>query len=136
MNISEKAQWENNVSMLTRLDKVEGGREGAANIQAKQLGNRTQYLKQAVEAYSTLIKSGELPYSNQDEAKAAIAAGKVPEGALFSVRSENSGVWVEEFKNVNGEPVATGKRLPDSGAYPSSFSRQRKIRQVRTRACQ
>lgn len=114
MNISEKAQWENNVSMLTRLDKVEGGREGAANIQAKQLGNRTQYLKQAVEAYSTLIKSGELPYSNQDEAKAAIAAGKVPEGALFSVRSENSGVWVEEFKNVNGEPVATGKRLPDS----------------------
>lgn len=114
MNISEKAQWENNVSMLTRLDKVEGGREGAANIQAKQLGNRTQYLKQAVEAYSTLIKSGELPYSNQGEAKAAIAAGKVPEGALLSVRSENSGVWVEEFKNVNGEPVATGKRLPDS----------------------
>ncbi|MEX7633247.1 hypothetical protein [Serratia marcescens] len=81
MNIREKAQWENNVSMLTRLDKVEGGREGAANIQAKQLGNRTQYLKQAVEAYSTLIKSGELPYSNQDEAMAAIAAGKVPEGA-------------------------------------------------------
>ncbi|MFU8704577.1 sialate O-acetylesterase [Klebsiella aerogenes] len=114
MNISEKAQWENNVSMLTRLDKVEGGREGAANIQAKQLGNRTQYLKQTVEAYSTLIKSGELPYSNQDAAKAAIVAGKIPEGALFSVRSEDSGVWVEEFKNVNGEPVATGKRLPDS----------------------
>jgi hypothetical protein len=42
MNISEKPQWENNVSMLTRLDKVEGGRDGAANIQAKQLANRTR----------------------------------------------------------------------------------------------
>ncbi|MBY0741887.1 hypothetical protein K5S02_28985, partial [Klebsiella sp. M581] len=66
-----------------------------------------------VEAYSTLIKSGELPYSNEDEAKAAIAAGKIPENSLFSVRSESAGVWVEEFKNINGVPVSTGKRLPD-----------------------
>ncbi len=71
-------------------------------------------MKQSVEAYSTLIKSGELPYSNEDEAKAAIAAGKIPENSLFSVRSESAGVWVEEFKNINGVPVSTGKRLPDS----------------------
>jgi hypothetical protein len=71
-------------------------------------------LKQSVEAYSTLIKSGELPYSNEDEAKAAIVAGKIAENSLFSVRSESAGVWVEEFKNINGVPVSTGKRLPDS----------------------
>ena len=124
MNISEKAQWENNVSMLTRLDKVEGGREGAANIQAKQLGNRTQYLKQAVEAYSTLIKSGELPYSNQDEAKAAIAAGKIP-----ACGGKNS-------KTLMVSQLLPGSACLIARAYPSSFSRQRKIRQVRTRACQ
>lgn len=114
MNISEKPQWENNISMLARQQKVEGARDGAANIQAQQLANRTRFLKQSVEAYSTLIKSGELPYSNEDEAKAAIAAGKIPENSLFSVRSESAGVWVEEFKNINGVPVSTGKRLPDS----------------------
>ena len=37
MNISEKPQWENNISMLARQQKVEGGRDGAANIQAQQL---------------------------------------------------------------------------------------------------
>ncbi|HBQ1917611.1 TPA: hypothetical protein MDF90_003308 [Klebsiella pneumoniae] len=114
MNISEKPQWENSISMVARQQRVEGGRDGAANIQAQQLANRTRFLKQSVEAYSTLIKSGELPYSNEDEAKAAIAAGKIPENSLFSVRSESAGVWVEEFKNINGVPVSTGKRLPDS----------------------
>ena len=114
MNISEKPQWENSISMVARQLRVEGGRDGAANIQAQQLANRTRFLKQSVEAYSTLIKTGELPYSNEDEAKAAIAAGKIPENSLFSVRSESAGVWVEEFKNINGVPVSTGKRLPDS----------------------
>lgn len=114
MNISETAKWENNVSMLSRQQKVEGGRDGAANIQARQLANRTRFLKESVEAYSTLIKSGELPYSDKAEAVSAIALGKIPENALFSVRSENAGVWVEEFKNINGQPVSTGKRLPDS----------------------
>lgn len=113
-NISEQSQWENEVSMLSRADRVEGGRTGAANVQAKQLANRTRYLKQTLEAYSTLIKSGELPFSTEDDARAAIAAGKIPEGALFSIRSQNNGVWVDEYKNENGVPVATGKRIPDS----------------------
>jgi hypothetical protein len=43
MNISEKPQWENNISMLARQQKVEGGRDGAANIQAQQLANRTRF---------------------------------------------------------------------------------------------
>ncbi|HBX3488164.1 TPA: hypothetical protein MHW87_21480 [Klebsiella pneumoniae] len=114
MNISEKTQWENNISMLARQQKVEGGRDGAANIQAQQLANRTQYLRKSIEAYDTLIKTGEIPYSSIHEAQEAITAGRIPEGGLFSVRSEAAGIWVEEFKNINGEPITTGKRIADA----------------------
>lgn len=44
-NITESAKWENEVYLLTRSDKVEGGRTGKANIQAAQLANRTLWLK-------------------------------------------------------------------------------------------
>ncbi|HCD8362000.1 TPA: SGNH/GDSL hydrolase family protein, partial [Klebsiella quasipneumoniae] len=111
--IIEKKQWENGVSLLRRSDKVEGGVGGKANEQAQQLANRTQYLKDQLESYNQLIKSGEIPFSTEDEAKAAISAGKIPEGARFSVRSQDSRVWVEEFTNTGGKPVATGKKILD-----------------------
>jgi hypothetical protein len=111
--IIEKKQWENGVSLLRRSDKVEGGVGGKANEQAQQLANRTQYLKDQLESYNQLIKSGEIPFSTEDEAKSAITAGKIPEGARFSVRSQDSRVWVEEFTNTGGKPVATGKKILD-----------------------
>ncbi|PLN12997.1 hypothetical protein CWN21_31235, partial [Klebsiella pneumoniae] len=104
MNISEKSKWETDVKLLGRLDKVEGGRNGAANIQAVQLANRTRYLRDQLDAYNTLIKSGELPFTNEEAAKTAIVAGRIPEGAVFSVRSDNPAFWAEEFRNTGGMP--------------------------------
>ncbi|HID5535266.1 TPA: SGNH/GDSL hydrolase family protein [Klebsiella pneumoniae] len=114
MNISEKPQWETEIKLLERLDKVEGGRDGAANIQAGQLANRTRYLRDQLDAYNTLLKSGELPFTNEVAAKAAIIAGRIPEGAVFSVRSDNPAFWVEEFRNMGGEPASTGKFITSS----------------------
>ncbi|MEX9281468.1 hypothetical protein AB7Z21_15620, partial [Klebsiella pneumoniae] len=111
-NINEKADWQESIPMITRTDKVQGGREGKVNVQTEILAARTNYLKNQLDAYSGLIKSGELPFDNEDAARSAIVAGKVPEGALFSIRSDNPLYWVEEFKNVSGEPVATGRYLP------------------------
>lgn len=114
MNLNEKARWEDNVRMLARGDKVEGGRGGIANAQAESLANRTQYLKQEMEAVAGLVSAGDSPYSNIDEAIKAINAGVIPEGGRFSVRSGNSLYWAEEFKNQGGEPVSSGKFLPGS----------------------
>lgn len=83
-----------------------------ANIQAQILANRTRYLKQQLDAYNGLIKSGELPFSDSVAAHNAIVAGKIPEGGIFSVRSTSAYYWAEEFKNVAGEIVSTGKLLP------------------------
>ncbi|EPY4174226.1 SGNH/GDSL hydrolase family protein, partial [Klebsiella pneumoniae] len=111
-NIIEQSVWEGSIHLLSRAEKVEGGLTGSANIQAKQLANRTRYLMDSMD----VIKTGESPYWSEDAAISAIQQGIIPEGALFSVRSQNGLTWVDEYRNVNGVPVATGKSLPDASA--------------------
>ncbi|HFO1980769.1 TPA: hypothetical protein ACHJBU_004800 [Klebsiella pneumoniae] len=116
MNINERARWESEISLLTRQDKVEGGRNGAANIQAGQLANRTSYLKQEVEAFGQMVKSGEMPYDSLQAAQNAIDAGTIPETGRFSFRSDDASFWAEEGINTNGVATRTGKRI-----YSSQF---------------
>ncbi|EPL6865799.1 hypothetical protein R3A00_000308 [Klebsiella oxytoca] len=120
MNISEKPQWENNISMLARQQKVEGGRDGAANIQAQQLANRTQYLKEQLDAYNNMIKSGELPFSDLATAQAAIDAGKIPLDAPFSYRSDSDEIWAIEGKNVAGTATPVVDKDGKLKAYPTA----------------
>ncbi|HHC3062674.1 TPA: hypothetical protein ACN70E_004565, partial [Klebsiella pneumoniae] len=49
MSINESIRWIDNIYLIRRADKVEGGRDGAANVQATQLANRTAYLKVLLE---------------------------------------------------------------------------------------
>ena len=44
-NLTETAQWHENIYQLALADKVKGGPDGAANKQPKQLADRTQFLK-------------------------------------------------------------------------------------------
>ncbi|VFS65002.1 Uncharacterised protein [Raoultella planticola] len=48
--INEQTKWEDEVYLLAREDRVEGGIYGPSNKQARQLANRTRYLKTAVES--------------------------------------------------------------------------------------
>lgn len=47
--ITEQQQWEEDVYLIEKQDKVLGGELGVINIQAKQLANRTKYLKGQVD---------------------------------------------------------------------------------------
>ena len=47
--ITEQQQWEEDIYLIEKQDKVLGGELGVINIQAKQLANRTKYLKDQVE---------------------------------------------------------------------------------------
>ena len=49
MKINEISQWEEEIYLLRRNDRVLGGVNGVANMQAQQLANRTQYLKALLE---------------------------------------------------------------------------------------
>lgn len=48
-NLTEVAQWEPGIYQLEESDVVQGGPDGIDNVQAKQLANRTAYLKGLVD---------------------------------------------------------------------------------------
>lgn len=47
-NITEVSQWENVIRQIENGEAATGGADGLANVQAKQLANRTQWLKTAL----------------------------------------------------------------------------------------
>ncbi|WP_196483577.1 gp53-like domain-containing protein [Burkholderia territorii] len=49
-NLLEIERWEDGIYQLETSDPVVGGPDGIDNLQAKQLANRTRYLKKAIEA--------------------------------------------------------------------------------------
>ncbi|HBZ0442205.1 TPA: hypothetical protein MJB25_08150, partial [Klebsiella pneumoniae] len=111
-NLQESPVWVDEIYQLTdetpvlgKQNNVPGG--GPSNLQAEQLANRTAFLKQGLD----IVQSGEVPFQDEGSAREAILQNKIPEGAVFSIRSTNNLFWVEEFRNIAGEPVATGKRL-------------------------
>jgi len=105
--INENGKWEDEVYQIQRGDKVSGGRNGIANIQATQLANRTQHLKQLVEGISV----GETPFENAAIAQKKINSGDIPLNARFPVRDDSSDAWLAEYQNINGIATPTGKTL-------------------------
>ena len=84
MNITEKTVWESSVYQLSRADKVEGGTKGAANIQARQLANRTQFLKVLIEGISDYREYTFFETEDDPDGTIAGLAG-TPQGKLFRV---------------------------------------------------
>ncbi|HCE9037624.1 TPA: hypothetical protein NHV37_002519, partial [Klebsiella michiganensis] len=89
MNISEKIGWPDHIYQISRGDRVEGGADGVANIQAKQLADRTQFLKTLIESASdyreyTFFKSE----SDPDGTIAGLA--NTPAGKMFRVAQDLS----------------------------------------------
>lgn len=72
-DLIETAQWEAGVYQLETTDLVEGGPDGIDNQQAKQLANRTAYLKAQLEAktaQATEAAKGIAALASQAEAEA------------------------------------------------------------------
>ncbi|MEX9823287.1 hypothetical protein [Raoultella planticola] len=115
MNINEKTEWTDNVSMLLRSDKVEGGRSGAANTQAEQLANRTRWLKAQIES----VKDGREHtfYTSESDPDGTIAGmGGTEEGDLFrvSLGPDSDGAFAY-YWHLNGQAVKD-TTLPSAAA--------------------
>lgn len=54
-NVTETSTWENGIYQLETTDPVEGGSGGISNQQAKQLGNRTKWLYDAIAVINAWI---------------------------------------------------------------------------------
>lgn len=62
--IKETANWESSIYQIEPTDPVLGGENGPANTQAKQLANRTQYLKGQTDAINSEIGAARGTYPN------------------------------------------------------------------------
>ncbi|MBZ7408213.1 hypothetical protein FMJ21_13305 [Klebsiella grimontii] len=104
MNISEAISWVDFIYQIAREDKVEGGTGGVANLQAKQLADRTQFLKMLIESMSdyreyTFIKTEADP----DGTIAGLTS--TPAGKMFRVAQ--SGAEILSFRYyLNNSGVA------------------------------
>ena len=104
MNITEKVQWEDSVTLLTRQQKVEGGQDGAANIQAKELANRTAWLKSQLESIPDYREY--TFYQTEDDPEGTITGlAGTPDGKIFRVAiydTVNTAVEFKYYLNDNG----------------------------------
>lgn len=121
-NLQETPAWIDGIYQLTEETPVLGKQadipgDGPANIQAQQLANRTQFLRQAVDG----IQSGDIPYTSPEAAQQAINSGKLPANSKFSVRVGSEDVWVAEYQNFNNVATPTGKVYPTKSFIDNSI---------------
>lgn len=69
-NVTESPTWEGGVYQIETTDPVLGGPLGIANVQAKQLANRTQYLKERAD----VVDAAKGAYPSLAERMAAVEA--------------------------------------------------------------
>jgi len=72
-NLVEVSQWEAGVYQYETSDPVEGGPDGIDNVQGRQLGNRTRYLKDQLEAHAAAVNPHP-QYATIVQMQAAISA--------------------------------------------------------------
>ncbi|HHD2064791.1 TPA: CotH kinase family protein [Klebsiella pneumoniae] len=107
LRINEESKWEDEVPLLTRADKVEGGILGASNQQAIILANRTRKLK---DDFDSAMDYREYTfYITPDDPDGTIAGiAGTPEGKGFRVAVQDAaGVTVvyKIYRNVAGRAI-------------------------------
>ncbi|MCC5911309.1 MAG: hypothetical protein JJT76_12810 [Clostridiaceae bacterium] len=67
MSINETPTWEEEIYLIKTDDRVLGGEEGIANRQAKELANRTNYLKKQSEEHEKKAMPHQLHDADSDK---------------------------------------------------------------------
>lgn len=89
-NITEVSQWESVIRQLENGEAATGGADGLANVQAKQLANRTQYLKNNYLPLTGGILKGDLLHKNGGWFN-IIGGESINDGALLQLASTDTG---------------------------------------------
>ena len=82
-NITEVSQWENVIRQIENGEAATGGADGLANVQAKQLANRTQWLKGNLAPIVNAAFRGTLKHEGSDLAGSAITGRALTEGTGY-----------------------------------------------------
>lgn len=121
-NLQETAQWEAGIYQLETSDPVMGGADGVDNRQAKQLGNRTLWLKNKLEQMSRTIpdavtKSDAINSNSSDTVATSKAVKTAYDKAVAAESAASGAVKTTGNQNVGGEKTFTGTAFFKAGAF-------------------
>ena len=121
-NLQETAQWETGIYQLETSDPVMGGADGIDNRQAKQLGNRTLWLRNELVRISRTIppavtKSDEVNSDSSADVATSKAVKTAYDKATAAESAASGAVKTSGNQNVGGEKTFTGTAFFKGGAF-------------------
>ena len=100
-NITEVSQWESVIRQIENGEAATGGADGLANVQAKQLANRTTWLKGNLAPIINAAFSGTLKHENNDLAGSAIVAVSYKQNGYIRYANGLTLMWGEMYSGEN-----------------------------------
>ncbi|ACR29790.1 phage tail protein [Burkholderia glumae] len=113
-NLKEDSAWVDGIYQLETSDPVQGGPDGVDNVQAKQLGSRTRYLKDRVDATDKRVDAMGQTVAGLGTDKLPIAGGAM-KGALLGKPGEITALNKLNAGFVFDEDTDTGMFSPRDG---------------------
>ncbi|CAI2121063.1 Domain of uncharacterised function (DUF3448) [Serratia fonticola] len=114
MKITENPAWIDEINMISRGEKVSGGRDGAVNIQAKQLADRTALLKLRIDSIDD-AKDRTFHITVADPDGTIEGMKNTPPGEVFRVAqgvdSEYAFIY---YASVEGVALPVGRYMSDN----------------------
>ena len=112
-NLQETAQWELGIYQLETSDPVMGGADGIDNRQAKQLGNRTLWLKNELEQMSRAIpdavtKSDAINSNSSVTVATSKAVKTAYDKAVTAKEAADEAVKTSGSQDIGGDKTFTG----------------------------
>nr|DAS37511.1 MAG TPA: tail collar fiber protein [Caudoviricetes sp.] len=121
-NLQETARWETGIYQLETSDPVMGGADGIDNRQAKQLGNRTLWLKNELEQMARTIppavtKSDAVNSDSSADVATSKAVKTAYDKAVAAESAVSGAVKTTGNQNVGGEKTFTDTAFFKAGAF-------------------
>lgn len=116
-NLTEVSQWESVIRQIENGEAATGGADGLANIQAKQLANRTKYLKDNYLPLAGGAVSGNITKSNNETQLVLLGANALGLGASLSLHGGSMPEREGEEGYAGGFLLSTGKGVPGTYKY-------------------
>ena len=123
-NLQETARWETGIYQLETSDPVMGGADGVDNRQAKQLGNRTLWLKNELELMSRTIpaavtKSDAVNSNSSTDVATSKAVKTAYDKAVAAESAATGAVKTSGNQDIGGNKTFTSTAFFKGGAFVS-----------------
>lgn len=120
-NLDEQAQWEEGIYQLELTDPVVGGPDGISNLQAKQLANRTKYLKEQQNKQQDIV-NGYSPEMQEGILASLLFAADMSALALKEVEQTRLTRFQELYATIQNRGVKSGVTLSKSSTATRNIS--------------